>query len=273
MKCVSEKDLFGYVAGTLSPEFHQEVQKHFTECRSCAHAFGELSSISGLLASDPDEFKDSAFADDVITLVRLGRAKSSQELVARNWLWWFTPAASALAVVLLLVLWMQPSLVRNEFQTRGAKENPDRWVSIKVFRSTGSGYQPAGKSMASGDALAFTYENRSDDYGFLMVFAVDANGEVYWYFPAFTRQSDNPQSVAIRSGAGQVQLPYEVRHDFPPGKMRLFAVFTKDPLRVKEIEQMVARDLDSAGSIDDLVRIAIPSSGQQSVLLIVEPGK
>lgn len=273
MKCLKQEDLLGYVAGTISSERHSAIEEHFSGCRNCAQARDELITMTRRLAPDPGEFKDPAFADNVLTLLRLGRARPITEAVHNKWLWWFAPAASALAALLMVVFLLQTSTGQNDFQTRGIKENPDRWVSLKVFRSTADGYKLADKSILFGDSLAFTYENRSAEYGFLMVFAVDSGGEVHWYYPAFTSEEQDPESIAIQSGLGQVQLPDEVRHDFSPGPVRLFAVFSKSPLRVKAMEEKVARDLRAAGSNISLDRLSLSGSGQQSMLFAVEPAK
>lgn len=275
MKCTSRKDLLSHAAGLLPMDRAAAVEAHARSCDSCASALGQLAATGRRLAPDPGEFDDPALADDVLTLIRLGRAPESPALQARrSYLWWAAPAAvAAVAAVLVFVLVLPPSAPPSDgFQTRSGADDPDRWVSIEAFRANEQGhYEPLGKNMGASDGLAFTYHNRSETFDHLMVLAVDEAGRIFWCYPAHTRPDRDPTSVSILSGAQAVQLPEQVQHGFAPGPLRLFALFSKGELRVKEIEAQVARDLDQAGSLQNIRRLSIPGTGQHSIFLTVEP--
>jgi len=160
-----------------------------------------------------------------------------------------------------------------EFQTRGGTDTrPDRWVSLKIFRASPEEYLAVDDSLRADDALAFTYDNRSEDaFEYLMVFAADASGRVFWYYPTHQTAGANPSGISIERTSRPRARPDEVRHALEPGYRLLIALFSRSPLAVQTVEATFRRDLSRAGSLERLQRLAIEDTGQQLFGLTVQP--
>jgi hypothetical protein len=80
-----------------------------------------------------------------------------------------------------------------------------RWAGIQIYRvSEQSGPEPLGARMAPSDGLLVSYTNLgATPFDYLMVFAVDAEHEVRWLYPAYEMPGDNPSrfrsSMAVRT--------------------------------------------------------------------------
>lgn len=274
MSCARHDELLRREAGLLSAEQAASVDEHLRSCSACAQSWSELQATTHRLRPDPGEFDDPALADDVLTLVRLGRAPDPKRGGARRLLTWLVPAAGLVAAagLVLLFAWPPAGPDPDGFQARSGAPDPDRWVSIQAFRAgPEGGFQKLGDRLRASDALAFSYRNRTDAYDHLMVLAVDEGGQVFWYYPAHTRPGEDPESVPIHSAPGPIELPDQIRHALAPGRLRLFALFSRGGLRVAAVEAQVSRDLEAAGDLRALERLGLPDTGQQSSLLTVEP--
>jgi hypothetical protein len=113
--------------------------------------------------------------------------------------------------------------------------------SLHVFRAVGRAAEPVGDRIRADDSLLFAYSNPGAGYSRLMVFAEDARGRVYWYYPAYTEVGTDPQAVAIQPGQTGVELREAIRHPLPPGPLRLHALFLSRAVAVSEIEAQLAR--------------------------------
>jgi hypothetical protein len=267
MKCVEASEVTRLFAGQLSEERAQLVQLHFERCAGCAGMRDELATITSRLAHDPGEFDDAAAVDEVMALIRMGKA-DRPEVVARPSLWsaWQTwlvvPVTAAATVLLMLSFWPQRS-IDGGFQARGAASaSLDRWVSLQAFRSSSSGYAPVDGVIAANDALAFTYLNRSrEPLRHLAVVAIDARAEVFWYYPP---------STAIQRANEPVELPEQVEQALRPGDLRIFGLFSAEPLASADLEAQLKRALHAAGSLQALERLDLRDVGQHSLLLEVK---
>lgn len=273
MKCVTYQDMLRYVAGTLTAESVRRIDRHVSGCEVCLRLRDELQAMIRRLGPDPGEFDQPAIADEVMTLVRLGRARPGPAGHLRfRLVWW--PAVASLAALLALVVVVVATGDRTSpggMQVRAGADDPSRWVSIKVFRASRGGYEPVPGRIRPDDALAFTYQNRDERYRHLMVLAVDGRERVFWYYPALTGEGHVSRSIPIEGTAGR--LPDEIRHDLQAGRLRLFAVFSASALAAGDVEHALARDLASARDLEHLERITLPGTGQHSILLQVQAGE
>jgi len=150
--------------------------------------------------------------------------------------------AGALATVAALVLWLRPS---DEFRVKSATGGDDRvsdrWAGVQVYHVDGSGKpQRLGDHLSAREGLLFSYTNLGPrPFESLMIFAVDARGEVRWFYPAYDSRGTNPASVPIKRGEAEVALSDAVYHDLPAGPLVLYAVFSHRPLRVLDVEGVV----------------------------------
>lgn len=278
MRCVDEAQLLRVHAGQVSAEELEHLQRHLAGCPSCAALRDEIDGMAGRFAPDAGEFRDPDFTAEVMTRIRSGRAdrefgrpaRPPWRTVWRRWL--LVPATVAAAAALLIAVW--PRLREDPsgaLQARGgSQDSPDRWVSLSTYRRVARGYEPVQRDLRPGDALAFAYLNRPPSaFRYLMVFAVDRSGQVFWYYPAHVEKNENPKSIAIAQGARPRELPDEVRHAWAAGPLRIVGLFSKAPLDVHTVEQTVARQLAAAKTVERLPRIAIAGAGQHSQLLRV----
>lgn len=166
-------------------------------------------------------------------------------------------AALAAAAALLLLL-----LPRGERATPVARLEAERTGEAFVARGTATDALAAlavfeidaqdnprsldpGASIPASAELSFAYRNRSDNR-YLMVFGVDAVGEVRWYFPAWTNPAEPPSAIAIDAAPTPRELAEAVRHPLPPGPLVLYGLFLPAPRDVREVERAIATAPDRA---------------------------
>ncbi len=104
--------------------------------------------------------------------------------------------------------------------------------------------QRAGSIVHAGESLAFSYVNpQAVGASFVMIFARDAEGRIFWFWPAWDKASDDPQSLPIAQGPDSVELREAVRHELQPGDLTIVGLFTPKPLHVHEVEAAIANGL------------------------------
>jgi hypothetical protein len=117
----------------------------------------------------------------------------------------------------------------------------------------------AGDVLSHGDEVALAYENGSSKSR-LMVFGVDEHSHVYWFYPAWTQQTDDPVAVPIATDSERHELPDAIRHKFDGTSLEVHALFTDSPLTVREVEAAVAKSsgpLSLPGTVETTTRIAV----------------
>jgi hypothetical protein len=279
-RCVDERELMRLLAGELSAEGTERVQQHCDACAGCAALRSELLATTTRLRNDVDEFRDDAAVDEVMQLIRTGKADRQPVAEARTspWKFWQTwlliPATAAATAVLMLVFApARDHPLADGVQARGSSgEKLDRWVSLQIFRAVEGGYEPVQDVLAADDALAFTYLNRSGNHlHYLAVFALDARGKVFWYYPP--QPGDSASSIAIQASAEPVELPEQVVHDLTPGLLRVFGIFSARALSSQQLERQLRSDLSHVKDLAQLSRLSLSDVGQHSLLLRVEPAR
>ena len=283
MKCLDIDKQLQWMDGQFPSQQQQAWLKHVDQCAQCAALRQDLTDIMEGLKCDPAEFDDFELAEDVLTLVRLGQADRPKWGKFQIWSQSFGLMQTMVATGLVLIaifsfisIWQATRAERPdssaEFIARsGSTSSLDSWVSVTLFRATQAGYVPAANELAAGDGIAFSYVMRPESgYGYLMILALDQAGQIYWYYPAFERTQNSHQSISVRSTQSAQSLPHEVKHDLRPGALRFFAIFSKEPLQVGDVERKVLADAEQAGSLINLQRLSISQTGQQSLLVQVK---
>jgi hypothetical protein len=269
MSCASEKDLAGLIAGLFDPEPAAALRAHLERCEPCRFRHATMVAMTRRLAPDAGEFEDPNLVAEVMRAVRAAEVPARSRQTPRIWRWLWAPLLAASAAMVVLLAHPFSSDGPDGFRARGGgAANPDRWVSIEIFRATSAGYRRVVDRIAPEDALAFAYSNRGDEgYRYLVIVAIDETGEVFWYYPA---QEQGASGMAITLTA-HADLPDEIRHRLRPGRLRVFALFSKEPYAVADVEQILREDLRIAKRLDRLERVSLPGTGQQSFLLSVSP--
>jgi hypothetical protein len=275
MNCPKVDEIILHLDGELSVNRSRELEDHLQDCSVCAGVLGELERVVRRIAPDEGEFDDPDLAQEIVL-----RAREGQRVTREPRPSWRRrgavggAAALAAAAAVLLAVWL-PGMDRapdtEGFTARGGSDQAqERWLSFWVFRKAEGGeYTEVRResTVSPEEHLAFAYLNARGRYRHLMIFAVDEEGRVFWYYPAYERQGTDPHSIAIRSG--KHELREEIRHRLQPGKLRVFAVFSREPLRVSLVERTVEEHRKRQGGVVGLERLPLAGTRQLSRLVEV----
>lgn len=196
----------------------QALRDELARCTECA-AWYERHLLFGALTgeAEPRERLLRAFG-----LPRRGRL----------WVRVLVPVL-ATSVAVLIGIVVSRGLSRDDgFTPRGAEVSG---VGLDIYRVTGSTSARVGSSLSPSDALAFSYQNGAGKR-WLMIFAVDVHGRVYWYHPAWEQASETPKAVPIDSGPGWHELPAAITQPLQPGRLEVRALFLDERLDVRQVE-------------------------------------
>jgi len=286
MSCVSVEELALLINRQLTGDRVNEVEEHLRGCLDCRQKRQTLLAIEGCLSVHPKDFVDPVFARDILEKARELRPPQEERDSWSSLLGWAGPrwvlwpvAAAALLVLALILVPGKPTApaagggggLPDGVQSRGSGDDAsDAWVSFAVFRSNAGQNVPVDGRIRADDFLAFSYENRRAEagLGFLMIFAVDGRGSVFWYYPAHPVEGENPCGMPIQVTASPQALSDKVRHPLGPGPLRLWALFSRTRLCVAEVEARVRGDLARVG-FERLLRLGVADTAQPSTLLEV----
>jgi hypothetical protein len=261
---IPDADLIRYLEGESSRA--DEIATHLGECLECQSSWRELQRTLGAVVAADQEF----ISQDLGPLV----VQAVAQPAARPRFAWFglygaLAAASVGGIVAVANSNVADRAPEQEFRAKGAgPASADAWVGLHLFAIDGGGTpSPVSDSLTRGAGVLFAYDNLGPQpFEYLMIFAVDANGEVYWFHPGHTDAGGNPTSIVAERGRGSVELHELVRHDFPPGPLLVSALFTRHPMEVSSVERQIARDgfaprgaqrLDLADSAQQVLRLEV----------------
>ncbi|HZN93514.1 MAG TPA: hypothetical protein VFB81_12455, partial [Myxococcales bacterium] len=172
------------------------------------------------------------------------------------------PALAAAAAVVVTVWIARPASPRlqpgsSEFTARGASSpagpSAGRHLGFEAFVHPSSRAQARrplreGDVLTPGDGLSFMLYNRSHQEARFLLFGVDAEGSVHWFYPAYLAPGTDPTSPVLAAVPEVVSLGEGVTPDHPAaGAFQVVAVFAPEELRVQRVEQLLAE-----GSLDAL---------------------
>jgi len=232
------ESLAAYLEGEVTASESAALEAQLAEMPAARRRLARLNDTRAALGAPIPELEAIDLAPAI------GRALRAPAPVARRrvpfWAGFLT--AGALATVAALVLWLRPA---DEFRVKSASGGDDRaadrWAGVQVYHVDGSGKpQRLGDHLSGREGLLFSYTNLGPrPFESLMIFAVDARGEVRWFYPAYDSRGTNPASVPIKRGEAEVALSDAVYHDLPAGPLVLYGVFSHRPLRVLDVESVV----------------------------------
>jgi len=250
--CAERAAIDRHFAGTLSPGGERAVREHLKECPACRLRYERHMLLAHL---DPE-----ALAAEE----RIARGLGLR-VTRRPWLRFGAPpllAAAAAAVLLLAARAPQD----DAFTARGARPTRAPPAGPRVFLYDLRGATPrplrSGDDFPRGDELALAYENGIAKTR-LMVFGLDEHRHVYWFYPAWTSDADDPVAVPIATDDARHELPDAVRHPFDGAKLEVHALFLDAPISVRQVEQLVAKEgphprpLAVPGAVDTLTPLSI----------------
>jgi hypothetical protein len=264
VKCISAKDLARYLVGEVTRSRAEEIDEHLASCAVCRAELDEMREMVGRIGTTTEDIEQKDYLSEVRG--RIERGDQAPERRRRRWPVIAVAGAVVVALVVAGVILLRPA--DDEFRVKS--DDPrileqDRWAGIRAFRLEASGAPVSlGDRLKKGEYLVFTYTNLGEKpYDYLMIFAVDERGEVYWFHPAYTKAGGDPASIKISKGVERVELREQVRHDYPEGRLWIYGLFTAEPLGVSAVEPMVKGATRGK---------RIPLEGGQHILLTeVEP--
>ena len=266
------QELIRFAESEITRSEADQLEAQLADSPQAQRRLDRIRSTIAVL-SEPDELIEN---QDLVQGVRQAIDQGAPPQTSRSRL----PVAvagllTAVVAAAALVLWTAPG-DHAEFRAKavGAGESADRWVGIDVFRVGPTGVAERVRDrIRSSDALLFSYTNLgSEPRSNLMILGVDASGAVRWYHPAYQRSDQDPQSIAVEAGASLAELGEAIRHELAPGPMTVYALFTRQPMRVSRVEALVTELKRSSGWPQGaLPRLPIEGSGQQILRFEVQP--
>jgi hypothetical protein len=155
-------------------------------------------------------------------------------------------AAFALCAAAAVLLVMPLAGRSSQFISRGvtSASKPE----LFAYRMHPTAKLAEGGAISPTEDLAFAYTNPS---GFerLLVYGVDEHRHVYWYYPAWSNPSDDPDAIALTAGPEVHELPDAIAHDIDGDRLTIVAVFLHEDTSVRRVERLVA---DSRSAFDPL---------------------
>ncbi len=267
-----------YIEGEVTQSRARDIESHLSICPVCRRQVEDRRELVDLLGR-PDE--RLAGIDLVPGLRRAIEAPDAEPGRRRRKVPVLAWAAVAIvAFVLAAFLWRLGAPFSspgqdNGFRVKAARPGQlesDRWVALLPYRLPAGGAPTRlGESISTAEYTLFAYTNLGErPYRYLMVFGVDAQGEVFWFHPPYVEAGTDPESIEIKQGVAGVELSEKIQHDFAPGTLRIVGLFTHEPLKVSQVEAMVQK-LVKDGAWRESKRLPVADSGQHIITTEVRP--
>ena len=224
--CTFRESIDRHFAGAIQASEERALRGHLPGCTECLAYYRRHLVVARLdpIALGPEE--------------RLGRGLGFRPRPARlQMAAGFTVAALAIAAAVLLFVHVRRGRGDDGgFAARGAVHAPPPSHVLVYGAGIDAGMHLAGDSIRSNEELAFAYENGAAK-AWLVVFGVDEHEHVYWFFPAWTSETESPLAIPVLSDGGHHMLPDAVRHRLDGARLDIHAIFLDAPLSVRDIER------------------------------------
>lgn len=268
MDCPEIHDWVLLCHGELSENQARAFRAHRGECRRCAERAEEAEQLLRDLAA-PAPIPEGGTARAVAQVMARIDDYERQRRVPNqpSWKWWGgvgAAAALALGIVSSQKLFRDlltentslpaPTSPGDEFAARG------RPLGLGLRQQVGIRFYALESRAASDSTLrllepgarvhantAYTVSYR--DLGgvapaYLMALGVDSKNVVHWIYPAYTSPDQDPASVLLVPNTQEIPMPESVVLEAPArGPLRLFAILTRQPLRVGILEALRGDEL------------------------------
>ena len=234
-----DEELLAYLEGYLPHTDSAQVEMRLADSADARKRLAQLRAIrDGLRDPGPELARidlvpalDRAIATGVDTPSRRARTPI-----------WIASLLTMAAAVALIVL-REPTL---EFRAKSAMEamrSPTR-AAVRIHRPVPKqSPAPVNTEFSRREGLLVSYTNvGADPFTHLMVFAVDADAEVRWFYPAYLVAGTDPASVAIEPDQVRKMLDNEISHKYALGPLTLYALFTHVPLHVSAVESWLTAE-------------------------------
>ncbi|HVE87171.1 MAG TPA: zf-HC2 domain-containing protein, partial [Myxococcales bacterium] len=201
--CPTEETFAALLDGELTRNHAGAVREHAQGCAACRAREAHLSKVAAAL-SRLELPADEAFVQSVA-----GRLSRPAPRPRAPVLPFALAAAAALAVALYVA---RPPSRSGEFTARGAiAPGAGRHLGFEAYVHPRSNPQAGrllrdGDSLAPGDGLSFVLYNRSRQESRFLLFALDSQGAVHWFYPAYLAPGTDPTSPVLAASPEVVTL-------------------------------------------------------------------
>lgn len=283
MSCDYQQNIIKYLDNELSLNDSQSMDQHLAVCHQCRTIYNNLRLTLSSLAYRVEDHVDAAVKQNIISTIKAGKAGQVTQPSIKE-IWAGTKlrsigliSAFAIAASIMLMLGIlhktenkPPITSYNSFRARGTLPRPEDRFSLWIFRRSPdeNQYHRVMDEIHPNDRLAFGYSSELGETHYLMVLAITPKGEVFWFYPSYSILNSNPQSIPIKEGSND--LPDEIWHKFPVGKIRLWAILSDKPYTVSTIENKIKILKQTTKDLTTLEKSLLPKSLQYSWLLKVK---
>lgn len=234
--CDSRRRIDDHFSGVIDADDERAMRAHVASCESCRAYYRRRVLLAKL---DPASLGAEARLVQGLGLLREPTRRPAYPLAVST--------AGVLLVAAALVLFVRSRAHDDGFTARGGGpsslvgvEASEEESSIQVYRvPRGSDPRLAHDVVGRNDELAFAYANVRDNKR-LMIFGLDETKRIYWFFPAWTSDTENPVAVAIEPGPEPHELREAIGHHFEGSRLEIHALFLDEPLTVRQVEAMIA---------------------------------
>jgi hypothetical protein len=241
---VPTPELLSFLDEELGPDEKAAIERSSVDSASVRQRLEALRGLRRALGAPVPALEERELGRDLhAEAERLSQARARRgKQPARAW---FVLAACALVLLGVGVGQLSPRPEEYPFERElGVRSNsasptasPSRWAGIRAFRlAPGGTFERLRNIVHAEDGLLFAYTNLgAEPFGHLMLFCVDAESELHWFYPAYASERENPSSIAIQAGQ-ELALSQVIWLDLPRGPLTIYAAFTREPLDVWAVE-------------------------------------
>jgi hypothetical protein len=235
--CPSHREWLCLIDGEATENRAAELRAHASNCSRCEQELEMQSQLARDLAA-PAPVSAGTVSEVMRRLEKAERPPS--RFGWRGWAF----AGGALAATAVATFLIVPSTGgdRGMFSARGHRVPWTQKVGVEVWAIESSPRKlEAGATLSPATAIVASYHNVDVAAAYLLVFALDARGELHWAYPGFEDAKTDPEAVRLAPLQMKRVLPDSVMLDeLPTGPMELVTVISREPLHVSRIESLPA---------------------------------
>ena len=261
--CPSHQEWLSFIDGEATENRATELRAHASGCSRCAHELEmQRQLVRDLAAPVP------VSADGVQSVMR--RLENVERPARRfGWRGWAF-AGGALAAAALATFLIVPPTGGNHgsFRARGHHVPWTQKVGVELWAIESSPRKlESGATLSPATAMVASYHNIDAAAAYLLVFAVDALGEIHWAYPGFEDAQTDPAAVRLDPLQMKKVLPDSVVLDeLTLGSLELVTLISREPVRVSRIESLPVPERSVAS-----LRTRFPTARIESLSLRVVP--
>ena len=268
-----------YTVG-IRPKQREYLVAQLSLCELCSgfnHQYAQLEARLCRSGKEPTPFSLERVEQAVLEKTAFHEAKTTffwpKKLV------WLTAPATAVVVALILIL-VGPTahrvpvpqdarLIPVLLTAKGVESSQTAEVGVRMFRVHSKGTAVEGRSVLElNDIVTFTYTNVSDRVRFLVLFGLQEEGTILWYYPGYKGKQSLPISSHRVDHPMDDGIRLSVNHS--PGWLRVVAIFSSKPLGVVEIKDAVEKLKAQPVAIKKMTPLSLPGKEAREHSFLVE---